>query len=141
MGLDMYLLGRYYVWDEDRNKIRVEGLNFHGFKLSSIQINLGYWRKANHIHKWFVDNVQGGVDNCQESYVGRDKLEELLGICREVMEDNTRAEELLPTLRGPFFGSTDYYECYFNKIKDTIEIIKKTLKLSKIWDVFYDSSW
>lgn len=21
-------------------------------------IEVGYWRKANHIHKWFVDNVQ-----------------------------------------------------------------------------------
>ena len=22
------------------------------------------WRKANAIHKWFVDNVQDGVDDC-----------------------------------------------------------------------------
>lgn len=26
-----------------------------------------YWRKANHIHAWFVNNVQDGIDECQES--------------------------------------------------------------------------
>jgi len=141
MGLDMYLEGHYFVWDEERSKIKVEGLDLHGFELTNLQVQLGYWRKANHIHKWFVDNVQEGIDECQESYVDRDKLKELLGVCKEIMKDNTRAEELLPTQSGYFFGSTDYDECYFNEIKDTIEIIKKTLKLPKNWNIYYTSSW
>lgn len=29
----------------------------------SIWQEIGYWRKANHIHKWFVDKVQGGDDD------------------------------------------------------------------------------
>jgi len=141
MGLDMYLEGRYFVWNEERGKIKIEGLDLHGFELTNLQVQLGYWRKANHIHKWFVDNVQEGIDECQDSYVNRDKLKELLGVCREIMKDKTRAEELLPTQSGFFFGSTDYDECYFNEIKDTIEIIKKTLKLPRNWSIYYNSSW
>ena len=36
-------------------------------KSVEVQVNLGYWRKANHIHKWFVDHVQDGDDDYQES--------------------------------------------------------------------------
>ena len=28
---------------------------------------IGYWRKANHIHKWFVDTCANGVDDCNRS--------------------------------------------------------------------------
>lgn len=53
---------------------------------------VGYWRKANAIHGWFVENVQDGVDECQLSDVPRQKLEELLETCKRVMEE-TRVEE------------------------------------------------
>jgi hypothetical protein len=43
-----------------------------------ITYDAGYWRKANAIHKWFVDNCAGGDDDCSTMYVSRDKLEELL---------------------------------------------------------------
>lgn len=32
----------------------------------SIWKEIGYWRKANHIHKWFVDCVQDGEDDCEK---------------------------------------------------------------------------
>ena len=45
-----------------------------------------YWRKANAIHKWFVDNVQGGIDDCNyHDEVTEDKLKELLHICDEIV--------------------------------------------------------
>jgi hypothetical protein len=47
-----------------------------------------YWRKANHIHKWFVDNVQGGKDDCGNYYVSEEKLEELLHTCERILEDS-----------------------------------------------------
>ena len=36
------------------------------------------WRKGNAIHKFFVDEVQDGNDNCERHYVSRETLQELL---------------------------------------------------------------
>ena len=46
---------------------------------------VAYWRKANHIHKWFVDNVQKGIDDCGYYKVSKKKLEELKNICEELI--------------------------------------------------------
>lgn len=45
---------------------------------------VGYWRKANQIHRWFVDNIQYGVDNQGHYHVTEKKLEKLLKVCLEV---------------------------------------------------------
>jgi hypothetical protein len=50
----------------------------------SIFEEVGYWRKANAIHKWFVENVQDDVDDCTYYEVSKEKLEELLGICKTI---------------------------------------------------------
>lgn len=47
---------------------------------------IGYWRKANHIHKWFVDNVQKGEDDCREYIVERNQLGDLLHTVKDVLE-------------------------------------------------------
>ena len=44
-----------------------------------------YWRKANAIHKWFVDNVQDCNDDCCYYEVTKEKLTELRDKCAEVM--------------------------------------------------------
>ncbi|MBV9669754.1 MAG: hypothetical protein JOZ43_02260 [Acidobacteriales bacterium] len=44
------------------------------------------WRKANHIHAWFVDNVQYGKDDCGLYEVGWDQLRDLLSLCRKVIK-------------------------------------------------------
>ena len=31
------------------------------------EVCVAYWRKANAIHSWFVENCQDGVDECQYS--------------------------------------------------------------------------
>jgi hypothetical protein len=85
MGLDMYLTGKYFIWDRNKDSVKIEGVDLHGYKLSQIEIEAGYWRKANAIHRWFVENVQNGIDECQESWVSRDKLEELLKVCKAVL--------------------------------------------------------
>lgn len=53
-------------------------------KVSYIVEEVGYWRKANAIHKWFVDNVQDGEDDCKNYYVSSSQLKELLELCKEV---------------------------------------------------------
>lgn len=52
----------------------------------SIFEDVGYWRKANAIHKWFVDNVQDGVDDCDYYEVSKEQLEELLETCIKVRD-------------------------------------------------------
>ncbi len=44
-------------------------------KVTYIIEDCGYWRKANGIHAWFVQNVQEGEDDCKEYYVSQSKLE------------------------------------------------------------------
>lgn len=93
MGLDMYLTKQIYVgakW-EHRNvsgniKISVDGkpLNVKFDRVQTIIEEVGYWRKANQIHAWFVKNVQGGEDNCQEFYVTKEQLTTLLGLCKKI---------------------------------------------------------
>ena len=55
---------------------------------------IGYWRKANAIHKWFVDRVQDGIDDCDYHHeVTREILEELLGICKRIISNTEIKEE------------------------------------------------
>lgn len=49
---------------------------------------LAYWRKANAIHKWFVDRVQGGIDDCKRHReVTREDLEDLADVCEQVLKN------------------------------------------------------
>lgn len=150
MGLDMYLTKRSYVknWDfmrpEDLHKITVtkngEATDIKSERISEIIEDVGYWRKANAIHNWFVENVQSGIDECQDSYVSREKLVELLGVVSEVLDDHSKAQELLPTTPGFFFGSTEYDKYYFEDLELTRNIIEKALK-DHNGDFYYQSSW
>ena len=96
MGLDMYLTKKYYVknWshmtEDEIHKITIlrggEPSLIPADKISNIECEMMCWRKANAIHKWFVDNVQDGKDDCGEYYVSREKLTELFNICNIVLE-------------------------------------------------------
>ena len=150
MGLDMYLEKRTYVkqWDhqsaEEKHDVVVtkggQPTNIDPKKVKYIIEEAGYWRKANQIHRWFVDNVQNGVDNCGDYYVGSEKLAELLELCKKVKADNSLAEELLPSASGFFFGGTEYDEWYFNDIENTIAVLEEVLEDDRA-DYYYSSSW
>jgi hypothetical protein len=87
MGLDMYLTKKRFLWGDERKKMKIEGVEgINPEKVSEITEDVMYWRKANAIHKWFVDNVQNGVDDCKEYYVEREQLEELLKLCKEIVK-------------------------------------------------------
>ena len=150
----MYLYASKYTspaeWrpEDERKKFNdllkaIDGEKFVDTDLPSIVIDLkvGYWRKANQIHQWFVDNVQSGEDNCAEYYVDRDKLKELRDLCKLALKDKGKAEELLPTQSGFFFGSTEIDEWYFQDVNATIEIINKCLEMDDTWTFKYQSSW
>lgn len=125
MGLDMML---YRKHKDDVNLNHAE--------------DVGYWRKANHIHKWFVDHCQGGEDDCQPYPVSREKLEELRSVCQRVKDFTHLATELLPRQPGFFFGDQDIDEWYWNDIDETIQILDNVLAYTgPDEEIYYCSSW
>ena len=54
---------------------------------------VGYFRKHNQIHKWFVDNVQDGVDDCGRYVVTVQQIETLRDICEKIMAGVTKTEK------------------------------------------------
>lgn len=127
MGLDMYLTLNL----EDGTEIE----------------ELMYWRKANHIHAWFVKNVQNGIDECDRFKVSREHLESLKEACTKVLVDRSLAESLLPTQQGFFFGGTEYDEYYFKDIVDTLICVVEILYIldhggfDNGCTINYQSSW
>jgi len=152
MGLDLYLSAKRYLY-RDADEPISDGINellgipsdkskrFCGasFVAKEVSIEAMGWRKANAIHGWFVENCQDGKDECQESYVSREKLQELVELCQEAL-DNPDAEVLEPTA-GFFFGSYEKDEWYYQDLKDTIEGIEKALELPQSFEFYYQASW
>lgn len=154
MGLDMYLSAKKYLskyFDaEDTGKINaindifgIEGIEDGDYGAQEVTFRIAYWRKANAIHQWFVDNIQDGVDECQESFVPREKLQELMELCEAIIANPKKAREKLPTANGFFFGSTEYDEWYMHDIKHTADRLHKILndEALKKCDFYYQSSW
>lgn len=75
----------------------------------------------------------------------KNHVEELLDCCNKVLENHDLAEELLPTMEGFFFGSTEYDEYYFDDVQDVKNYIEQTLipafKELEINEGIYFSTW
>lgn len=121
MGLDMYLHcnDRELTQEVQDDKWRAR----YG--------DIMYWRKANAIHNWFIENADysDGEDDCKDIHVTVADLIRLCETCEEVLAHHDKAEELLPTTSGFFFGSTEYDEYYFSDIEYTAEKLRKILEL------------
>lgn len=105
---------------------------------------VGYWRKANAIHSWFVDKVQDGADDCCiHNECTPEILKELLDICKKIQGDHSLADELLPTQGGFCFGDIDYCKWYFDWIDETVKILERVLKETdfETYAIYYESSW
>ena len=183
MGLDMYLEGsfsrRAYVQPTDqdyadmregkevtleKSQALIDALESTGLQNAPIEHEWNHltyvfpiitWRKANQLHKWFVDNCQEGNDNCQRHYVSRKHLEELLEIintilnCGDPLNRLQVAKELLPTdIEGCFFGTEEYDDWYFKDLEDTKKVLDKVFAYEKTAEAghcfdnfYYQSSW
>jgi len=143
MGLDMYLTKHTYVrkYGDDKPTLTLEYPGVQANRVQYIHEEIGYWRKANAIHQWFVHNVQNGVDECQESYVDEEQLKALLDVVMKVQENHGLASELLPTQSGFFFGNMDYDQYYFDALEDTRKILEAVLAEDETGELFYHSSW
>ena len=121
---------------------------------------VGYWRNADAIHDWFIENVQKGNDDCKTYVVPRLKLQELKDTCEKVLKSleeggftihkekdwedkdidvtiyqNTKlAEKLLPTCER-------YDNIYKEDLEHTIEICNWCLSQDIPNSKFYYCSW
>jgi len=155
MGLDMYLdvvkEGKDLTIEEIRDRL-------YGFEDENTSLleteNVSYWRKVNAIHKWFVENVQDGVDDCEPYIVSQENVEDLIHTINKVLslakvnssEQSEKIEELLPTSSGFFFGSTEYDDYYFEELERTKSILDNLLDGLKMghYDgdvLIYTASW
>jgi hypothetical protein len=162
MGLDMYLTASKYIgnWDHSTKEetdcfnqiaraLDIVGVACPASPSLTVDVTVAYWRKANPIHKWFVGNIQEGVDNCQKSYVSQENLEELVSTCKKVLKHKGTPDELkvvmecLPPQEGFFFGSTTIDQYYWDDIENTIFQLEGVLTNPKIknFDFYYQASW
>lgn len=150
MGLDMYLTKKTYVqnWDHtpEENKHYVSVVKGDGNshvkpeRVTYITEEIAYWRKFNALHKWFVDNVQDGNDDCNEYWLSKDTLQSLLDLLLDVR--TTGNAELLPPTEGFFFGSTEIDDWYWSSVDETINTLKDILaEEDPSPDFYYQSSW
>ena len=165
MGLDMYLHAKKYVekvnWqalqDNDElsydspevvfplwnNIVETAGMKDVAVDIYGVHVEVtcAYWRKANQIHAWFVNNVQGGNDNCGEYYVSHEKLKDLLDLVNRALAE--RNPNLLPPQEGFFFGGTDIDEWYWKDLMDTINQLQPIIDRPDFENLsfYYQSSW
>lgn len=164
MGLDMYLTKRTYIGAEYEFRevggtiditIKGEPININFNRVQTIIEKVGYWRKANQIHNWFVQNVQDGEDDCMEHRVSREQFQSLLDDvntvlnARDTPEEKSAIEDLLPPKSGFFFGSNEIDDWYWQDVETTKHLIQSVItemdedeKNSESWvDYYYQSSW
>ena len=110
-------------------------------------VTVGYWRKANAIHNWFVQNTQDGEDDCRRTCVSEEQLEELRADCVEALAaynagDKIEAENIVSPTSGCFFGPTDIDDGYKADLEQTIKIVDKCLSDKfKGFSFYYQASW
>lgn len=163
MGLDMYLSAEIYLWNFREEDLKIaKGIedilgdlpdtkSWRESKIRSVTLEVMYWRKVNAIHRWFVDKVQEGFDDCKQYPVSQEDLQDLVDTCQEVIDlyesddpDKVKKIEIkLPTSSGFFFGSDEYDEYYINELKRTVQELTVYLNHPIIdrCDFYYQSSW
>lgn len=157
MGLDMYLSAKKYVsgyeFSSEKDKaayaaiLNLTEMHEQADKdtpSATVEITIGYWRKANHIHAWIVKNCANGIDECQPVNMSENDINALEEACESVLQDrsNSNCEYKLPTQAGFFFGGTEFDEWYFEKCEDTLTILSRARQaMSNGYSIEYQASW
>jgi len=152
MGLDMYLMGERSVCEYERGMEEAakklsaasEVTRYtHQRPLRAMVVEVMYWRKANAIHGWFVDHVQGGEDKCRPHPVMFSDLNKLLVLLDEVLADREHGPKKLAPRAGFFFGSLEVDEWYWKDLEETAAVLREVLAWEDLpsWSFTYQSSW
>lgn len=136
-------------------------------KLTYIEESAIYWRKANAVHSWFVENVQDGEDECKPHYVSFEQLTKLKQTCLDsiaILQNSPMVDKQIPvgwnsdgdimdTIKvfdvgsaelpmmptgGFFFGSANLDEWFLEDLQFTADEISK---LDPDAEYEYCSSW
>ena len=87
---------------------------------------VGYFGKVNFLVSYF--EIRGyDIENRKPVKVYKDDILELANRCKLVLSNHLLADEILPTMSGFFFGSTNYDENYFQDVEEVLEHCTDTL--------------
>lgn len=101
------------------------GLDIFFYKLQKTN----YFIKYNFLYGFF-EKREGWCEEPRICIIYKEDIEELVKRLKTVNDDHSKAEELLPTNDGFFFGSLDYDEYYFeciNNCLNEMEILLRTM--------------
>lgn len=128
------------TWVEKTEGEHVQPITILFSDIDTITYTYAYWRKANQIHNWFVNNIQNGEDDCGEYEVKGSDLIDLVELCKEVKDKHKDeyAKAILPPSEGFFFGSYEIDDYYYSELTETIDQLKD-VKENEIYT--YHSSW
>ncbi len=87
---------------------------------------IGYFRKVNFLVKFF-EKKGFDIPNQTPWAISKEDAKELLSKCEEVLLDHSKGSELLPTMSGFFFGSTDYDDYYYKDVEAVRDYVKDKL--------------
>jgi len=150
MGLDMYLEAKLHLppYDKKLDPVRQvigqaigytppaekPGHDATLMEVTGVTVRVGYWRKFDPLHQWFVNHVQEGHDDCRTAYVAPDILSTLEGQLDQVSDD--------PESAGEYFVSEDADPMSEGDLDTTLRIVAQARKLQERgWDIYYRASW
>ena len=131
MGLDMYMRGEKFFWTDWQNP--ENNRKEDGLKISTLEVDLGYWRKHPDLHGYIVQTFADGKDECQRIDLGVEQLEQIIQAIKE---------KDLPKTSGFFFGESDDPDeqdttAQLQKAIDWLNTEEKGVSRS----VYYRASW
>ena len=154
MALDMTLIVKRTVFNDfeynaqasnDYNKVielvdRANLARNSEYKLMRIELEVMHWRMFYPLHKWFIDNgIQSDIEGSRYN-VTHKKLELLIDILDQIVNDNNKGPKLLP--------ADEYNEEYYEIITRSRDVLRelsagiKTEELMNVrWNVYYIALW
>lgn len=152
MGLDMYL---ELIKDNEPKTAKEYYDKYDAAYESGVDFKeqVARWHNANAIHNWFCNHCECLEDQVLYKVTREDVLRLVGTICRvlaasevipetNTIRDPSLAQELLPTYKGYFFGSTDYDNRYIDQLEFSIEELGKALgAMEKNSVLFYYANW
>jgi len=150
MGLDMYLEAKRYLapYDSQTEPMRraigaaigyvppkeKPGEDTSLLEISGVTVRVGYWRKFDDLHQWFVNNTQQGHDDCRPSFVSVDTLTELEEQLEQVSDDPASASE--------YFTADIDETLEEDDVDYTLKVLHHAKRLqAQGWDIYYRASW
>ena len=142
MGLDMMLYG------DKSSYVKSPTEEVDGFPVSSVLLDMGYWRKHANLHGFIVDCFANGEDECQKIHLEVEDLDHLI----KCLEEDSLYNE---TTTGFFFGRSyfpgekDEYGSYEEQKARDIDLFTKARnwlmsnypKQDEYRSVYYQASW